>query len=79
MVAAGLDSPNGTNPQIVKNGDSYSLLTNRKSLNNANEIVYNRITITKTHSENIKETDIPAGVLLNEPIEGTDADQNRCD
>lgn len=77
MVAAGLDSPNGTNPQIVKNGDSYSLLTNRKSLNNANEIVYNRITITKTHSENIKETDIPAGVSLNEAIEGTDADGNR--
>ena len=77
VVAAGLDAPNGSNPQIVKNGDSYSLLTNKPSVNGNGDIINNKITYEKTHSETVTEDDIPTGTPIGTPIVGTDNDENR--
>jgi len=76
VVAAGLDAPNGANPQFVKNGDNYSLLTNKPSTNSEGEIINNSITYKITHSETVQEDDIPNGTPINTPIEGTDEDGN---
>jgi len=76
VVRAGLDAPNGSNPQIVKNEDSYSLLTNRPSLDSDGQIINNEITYKKTHSVTVTEADIPAGTRMGTPIEGTDEDGN---
>ena len=77
VVAAGLDAPNGRNPQIVKNGDSYSLLTNKPSKNSNGDIINNEITYKKIHSETVAEHDVPAGTPMNTPIEGRDKDGNK--
>ena len=76
VVEAGLDAPDGSNPQIVKNGDSYSLLTNRPSRDSDGQIINNEITYKKTHSVTVTEADIPAGTSMGTPIEGTDEDGN---
>ena len=77
VVAAGLDAPNGSNPQIVKNGDSYSLLTNKPSLDSDDKIINNVITYKKIHSETVAQVDVPAGTPMNTPIEGRDSDGNK--
>lgn len=76
VVEAGLDAPDGSNPQIVKNGDSYSLLTNRPSRDSDGQIINNEITYKKTHSVTVTEADIPAGTRMGIPVEGTDEDGN---
>ena len=77
VVEAGLDAPDGANPQIVKSGDSYSLLTNRPSLDSEGRIIHNEITYVKTHSVTVTEADIPAGTKMGQPVEGRDKDGNR--
>ena len=77
VVAAGLYASNGSNPQIVKNGNSYSLLTNKPSTDADGETGYNKITYSKVHSQTVTEDDVPAGTQLGIPITGTDADGNK--
>ena len=77
VVEAGLDAPDGANPQIVESGDSYSLLTNRPSLDSEGRIIHNNITYQKTHSVTVTEADIPAGTKIGRPVEGRDEDGNR--
>ena len=84
VVAAGLDFPNGDNPQIVRTQTgtdednnpiySYSIATNKPSTDANGNIINNGISYRKTRTEILKE--LPQGEAYNDPKETVDENGN---
>ena len=75
VVDAGLDFPNGANPQIVNNGNgTYSIATNKPSTNDQGQIINNGISYKKVRTELLKT--LPEGEQLDHPVTTYDEDGN---